>query len=141
MTERLKNARKSILVVDDSVEILTLINEILGDAYNVYLAKNVKTATNILAVNKIDLILLDLFLGDISGLDYLAVLKKKDTLKDIPVLMISSNSQLMNVSKSTRLGAKGYIVKPVNAVSLRDKIYTLFLDNIQHNAPGVPNAG
>jgi AmiR/NasT family two-component response regulator len=42
--------------------------------------------------------------------------------------MISSNSQLMNVSKATKLGAKGYIVKPINAVNLRDKIYSLFIE-------------
>lgn len=127
MANRIKIARKNILVVDDSVEILTLINEILGEAYNIYLAKNVNAATNILTTNKIDLILLDLLLGEVSGLDFLTVLKNTKALKDIPVLMISSNSQLMNVSKATRLGAVGYIVKPVNALNLRDKIYTIFL--------------
>jgi two-component system chemotaxis response regulator CheY len=66
-------------------------------------------------------------LGEVSGLDFLTVLKNTKALKDIPVLMISSNSQLMNVSKATRLGAVGYIVKPVNALNLRDKIYTIFL--------------
>jgi AmiR/NasT family two-component response regulator len=34
----------------------------------------------------------------------------------------------MNVSKATKLGAKGYIVKPINAVNLRDKIYSLFIE-------------
>jgi putative two-component system response regulator len=126
MANRIKIERKNILVVDDSVEILTLINEILGGAYNIYLAKTVNTATNILTTNKIDLILLDLLLGEMSGLDFLTVLKNTKALKDIPVLMISSNSQLMNVSKATRLGAVGYIVKPVNALNLRDKIYTIF---------------
>jgi putative two-component system response regulator len=128
MVTRTKVSRKSILVVDDSAEILTLINEILGDVYNIYLAKTVNAAANILSTNKIDLILLDLLLGEVTGLDFLAVLKNTDSLKDIPVLMISSNSQLMNVSKATKLGAKGYIVKPVNALNLRDKIYTIFLN-------------
>ncbi|MDR1148809.1 MAG: response regulator [Spirochaetaceae bacterium] len=127
MANRIKIARKNILVVDDSVEILTLVNEILGEAYDIHLAKTVNAATNILNTNKIDLILLDLLLGEVSGLDFLTILKNTKTLKDIPVLMISSNSQLMNVSKATRLGAVGYIVKPVNALNLRDKIYTILL--------------
>ncbi|MDR1256806.1 MAG: response regulator, partial [Spirochaetaceae bacterium] len=89
----------------------------------------VTAANKILSSEKVDLILLDLNLeGKISGLDFLAYLKNNDGLKNIPVLMISSNSQLMNVSKATKLGAKGYIVKPINAVSLRDKIYSIFME-------------
>jgi PleD family two-component response regulator len=129
MAERIKTLKPSILAIDDSPEILTLINEILGETYEVRLAKTVKAANTILTEKKVDLILLDLKLeGDISGLDFLNYLKSKDHLKDIPVLMISSNSQLMNVSKATKLGAKGYIVKPINAVNLRDKIYTILLE-------------
>jgi DNA-binding NtrC family response regulator len=129
MVERVKPLKPAILAIDDSPEILTLINEILGETYEVRLAKTVKAANTILNEKKADLILLDLKLeGDISGLDFLNYLKSKDHLKDIPVLMISSNSQLMNVSKATKLGAKGYIVKPINAVNLRDKIYTILLE-------------
>lgn len=129
MAERIKNVKPTILAIDDSPEILTLINEILGETYEVRLAKTVKAANTILGEKKPDLILLDLKLeGDISGLDFLSYLKSKDHLRNIPVLMISSNSQLMNVSKATKLGAKGYIVKPINAVNLRDKIYTILLE-------------
>jgi DNA-binding response OmpR family regulator len=129
MVERVRNSRQTILAIDDSPEILTLINEILGAAYDVHLAKNVIAANKILNSKKIDLILLDLNLeGSVSGLDFLSYLKSTEKLKNIPVLMISSNSQLMNVSKATKLGAKGYIVKPINAVSLRDKIYSLFIE-------------
>ncbi|MDR2344301.1 MAG: response regulator [Spirochaetaceae bacterium] len=129
MTEKFKNTKCTILAIDDSPEILTLINEILGETYNIHLAKTVKAANIILNEKKADMILLDLKLeGDISGLDFLSYLKSRDSLKDIPVLMISSNSQLMNVSKATKLGARGYIVKPINAVNLRDKIYSILLE-------------
>jgi DNA-binding response OmpR family regulator len=126
MAGKLESSKKNILVLDDAPEILTLINEILGETYNIHLAKTVNTANAILVTNKIDLILLDLLLGDTSGLDFLKILKSSSTLKNIPVLMISSNSQLVNVSKATKLGAKGYIVKPINASHLSDKIYALF---------------
>jgi twitching motility two-component system response regulator PilG len=129
MPLKTRHLKQSILAIDDSPEILTLINEILGNAYEVHLAKTVSAANMILNSRKADLVLLDLNLsGDISGLDFLAYLKSKDELKYIPVLMISSNSQLMNVSKATKLGAKGYIVKPINAVNLRDKIYSVLME-------------
>jgi DNA-binding NtrC family response regulator len=129
MTDRTKNSKQTIVAIDDSPEILTLINEILGATYDVRLAKNVTAANKILSSGETDLILLDLNLeGDISGLDFLAYLKNTEKLKSIPVLMISSNSQLMNVSKATKLGAKGYIVKPINAVNLRDKIYGILIE-------------
>jgi twitching motility two-component system response regulator PilG len=129
MTDRIKNSKETIVAVDDSPEILTLINEILGAAYDVRLAKNVAAANKILTTVKADLILLDINLeGSISGLDFLTYLKNDNNLKDIPVLIISSNSQLINVSKATKLGAKGYIVKPINAVNLRDKIYSVLIE-------------
>jgi DNA-binding response OmpR family regulator len=129
MPEKMKISKHIIVAVDDSPEILTLINEILGDAYEVHLAKSISAANMILNAKKADLILLDLHIpGEVSGLDFLAYLKNKEELKNIPVLMISSNSQLMNVSKATKLGARGYIVKPINAVNLRDKIYSVLME-------------
>jgi DNA-binding NtrC family response regulator len=129
MINELKNSKQTIVAIDDSPEILTLINEILSGAYDVRLAKSINSASKILDSVKTDLILLDLNLeGNISGLDFLSNIKNSDKLKDIPVLIISSNSQLMNVSKANKLGAKGYIVKPINAVNLRDKIYSILIE-------------
>jgi DNA-binding NtrC family response regulator len=129
MPEINRISKQTIVAVDDSPEILTLINEILGGTYEVHLAKSIAAANTILKSKRANLILLDLHMpGEVSGLDFLDYLKSNDELKDIPVLMISSNSQLMNVSKATKLGAKGYIVKPINAVNLRDKIYSVLME-------------
>jgi len=120
--------KATILAIDDSPEILVQINEILSISYNVLLAKSANAATTILSNNKIDFILLDINMPGLNGFDFLSFLKEKSEFREIPVVVISSNSQLMNVSKAVKLGALGYIVKPLNAVNLRDKIYQVFLE-------------
>jgi PleD family two-component response regulator len=120
--------KRSILAVDDMPEILISLNEILGSEYEMHMAKSAKAAISILEKLKIDMILLDMDIPVVSGLDLLEVLQAKSDYKKIPVIMVSSNSQLMNVSRAIKLGARDYVVKPVNAMNLREKIYRLFVE-------------
>jgi PleD family two-component response regulator len=119
--------RQSILAVDDMPEVLISINEILGDTYEVHLAKSARSAGKILDRTKVDLILLDMEMPELSGLEFLEALREKPEWRRIPVVMVSANSQLRNVSKAIKLGAKDYVVKPLNAILIRDKIYKILL--------------
>ncbi|GHV84325.1 hypothetical protein AGMMS50212_16650 [Spirochaetia bacterium] len=121
--------KDTILIIDDAPEILIHINEILTGNYEVRLAKSVSAARTILETVTPDLIVLDLNMPVLNGFDFLKFLRSKANLKDIPVIVISSNAQLMNVSAATALGAKAYIVKPLNAISLRDKVHNLLLES------------
>lgn len=84
------------------------------------------------------LVLLDLNLPDMSGLDILAKLKGHDTLKRTPVVVLTTTDDKVEIERCYDMGANAYITKPVNYESFADAIRQLglFLSVIQ-----VPEAG
>ncbi|HPW73233.1 MAG: response regulator [Methanothrix sp.] len=73
-----------------------------------------------------DLILLDLLLPDISGIDLLTLIKKDERLKDIPVVILTGSNEDQDIQKSYDLGASSYLVKPVSNEALMLVIERLF---------------
>ncbi|MFZ6026678.1 MAG: ATP-binding protein [Chloroflexota bacterium] len=90
--ERLAKDARHILVVDDDPELSDLFKRMIesaGDAYTVHQALQGKDALHMLHTRSIDLVLLDLFLPDISGMDVLRHIKQEPMLRAVPVIMIS----------------------------------------------------
>jgi len=71
-----------------------------------------------------DVILLDIVLPDIEGLDLLSALKKIKVLKDTPVIMVSAQGESDSISNALDLGAQDYIAKPVSLAVLNARIRT-----------------
>jgi CheY-like chemotaxis protein len=118
--------KKLILALDDVVTTLHLIRKQLEDLYDIALAKDVEVALKIISGVQIDLILLDIEMPEMSGFDLMRRLQADPKTKDIPVIIVSSHAEEENVSQAAKLGAKGFIVKPVHAKILRGKIAALF---------------
>jgi len=72
-----------------------------------------------------DLILLDINLPKMSGLEVLNIIKTTDHLKHIPVIMLSSSRTNPEINNSYNAGANGYIVKPVNLENFAESIKKL----------------
>ena len=66
-----------------------------------------------------DMILLDIELPDVSGLQILSRIRKHPKMRDIPVLMVTSRAEMEDVARGMSLGANGYLSKPVAVESLR----------------------
>ena len=66
-----------------------------------------------------DMILLDIELPDVSGLQILSRIRKHPKMRDIPVLMVTSRAEMADVARGMSLGANGYLSKPVAVESLR----------------------
>jgi CheY-like chemotaxis protein len=114
--------KKIILAIDDMSEILISINEILGDEYDVRLAKNAEAGWNLLNKEKIDLVLLDIEMPGISGVDMLRDIRHHPELNNLPVIFITSNSSKIIVHQAVSMGIEGYITKPFTADKLREKV-------------------
>jgi putative two-component system response regulator len=121
-----KEKRKIILAVDDAPEVLTSINEILGADYDLRLVKSAAAAMTLLRSEKVDLILLDIDMPVLSGFDFQDFLKHKPDAKRIPVLFVSSASNLDTIQKAKQSGAAGYITKPFTAEIIRTSIVEIF---------------
>lgn len=72
------------------------------------------------------LILLDINLPDMSGIDLLKSIKKDDNFKDIPVVILTGSNEDQDIQKSYDLGARSYLVKPISNDALLQVLKTLF---------------
>lgn len=103
---------KRVLLVED--------DPFISKAYALFIAKSgftVDAALNVLearkkmAAHKPDIILLDVIMPGINGLEFLEELNKKALVKEIPVIMVSNLSEESTIAKCKRLGAVDYLVK------------------------------
>lgn len=100
-----------ILIVDDEVEILNSLSAVLQDeGYITFSAKNGNEGLKILQEEIVNLVLLDLRLPDIDGIEVLRRIKELEP--DIAVIMISGNATIETAVESTKLGATHFIEKP-----------------------------
>jgi putative two-component system response regulator len=123
--ESLEPKRKAILTVDDIIPSLKVIGKILEDNFDVYLAKSIDTASRILKANKVDLILLDIEMPEMSGFDYMKQLRETPQYRDIPVIFVTSHATKEFIAQAMNSGAKDFIVKPVAPNILIEKINTI----------------
>lgn len=105
-----------ILIVDDSKTMLRLIEKILKEiGYDdLVQCESAKDALDILKKEKFDLVLLDWHMPEMNGFELLQILKSNTDLKSIPVIMLTVEDNINNVSRAIENGAEGYILKPVN---------------------------
>ena len=104
--------KKIILAVDDMAVSLTTIRTILQHEYDVRLAKSASLALEMLKQIHIDLILLDIEMPEISGLEFVGILKKSPELRHVPVIFVTSHANPQFIDQAMAFEAEGYIVKP-----------------------------
>ena len=114
--------KKSILVIDDDITALTVLRKILEQNFDVSLAKSVEMAWSVLNNTVVDLILLDIEMPNISGFEFMGYLRENVSFCYIPVIFVSSHGQTDVIMKARGAGAKQFIVKPVSADVVLDKV-------------------
>jgi CheY-like chemotaxis protein/Mn-dependent DtxR family transcriptional regulator len=116
-------AQKTILVVDDSIVIRKMVEIALeNENYSVVSVATGKEAFSFLDGKDPDLVILDIMLPDVNGLDILKVIKTK---KNIPVVMLSAKDTPKETAKAKELGANDFIPKPFRDEELINKIHEL----------------
>lgn len=111
----MKNEQGSLLIVDDIEANRDLLSRRLEDrGYRVTLAENGKQALELLAQREFDLVLLDIEMPEMSGLEVLEVLRKTRAPIELPVIMVTARHQSSDIVKALNLGANDYVTKPVD---------------------------
>lgn len=114
---------KSILVIEDHESIRKLLGSLLSKNYKVTTKKDgLDGMVWLNRGNKPDLILLDLEMPRLNGIDFLTNIKNSGFFHDIPVVVLSGNEIEAEVDFCFKMGAKDYIKKPFNPLTLRRKI-------------------
>jgi DNA-binding response OmpR family regulator len=108
-----------VLVIEDEDHIWKIIQyKLKNENHEPVWAKDGLKAMQILEEMKPDLIISDIMVPYLDGLQILKEIKKKDELKDIPVIMLTSKSQEKDVITGLELGAQDYITKPFSPTEL-----------------------
>ena len=113
--------RASVLVVDDSstmrMSLIRALNELGFD--NIKEAKNGRQALELVLKESFDLMLLDMEMPEINGMEVLLALKNNPQLGGLPVIVISGADQIENAVRCIEAGAEDYLPKPFNPTLLR----------------------
>ena len=114
---------KKILLVDDSSTILTLERMILmKHGYQLSTASNGEEAVQKAQSEKPDLILMDVVMPRMNGLDAVRTLHQTESTAAIPVIMVTTRGEAQNVETAFEWGCTDYVTKPINGLDLVTKI-------------------
>jgi len=88
-------------------------------------AENGKKAMQLLETNKVDLVFLDWNMPEMDGMEFLKKVRTMPDYKDIPIIMVTSESAKYNVVEALQNGATDYIVKPVSEKVFKEKLWEI----------------
>ena len=111
---------KTVLAVDDEHSVREAYRLILSDKYRVLPAEDGPTALKILGETHIDLVLLDMVMPSMSGMEVLDEIAKID--RDIPVIMVTAVKSVSSAVDAIKRGAREYVIKPFDVDELSLKV-------------------
>jgi two-component system chemotaxis response regulator CheY len=119
-----------ILIVDDSAAIRKILQRVIRQAEipigNVIEAGDGKEALEVLKTNTVGLILSDINMPNMDGIEMLRNIKANDAWKSVPVVMVSTEGSQAKVLEAVQLGAAAYVRKPFNIEQIKEKLVPLF---------------
>ena len=120
------DTKKTIIVVDDNPDIITIVRTILeGKGFTVMSAYSGAELLTLLEEQKPDLIVLDIMMPQMDGLEVLTRLKGAADTSSIPVILLTAKVQYEDVLGGYKLGADYYITKPFTSTQLINGINLL----------------
>ena len=119
-----KNASK-ILVVEDNEELLALMLQVLSKNYHVFTAKNGKQAMNIIMKEKLDLVVSDVMMPIMDGIELTKQLKSDKRFWQLPVILLTAKNKEEDKTEAYAVGADAYITKPFKFDELEVRINAL----------------
>jgi two-component system chemotaxis response regulator CheY len=112
------------LIVDDFSTMRRIVRGLLKEIgyINAEEAEDGAVALKMLRNDKFDFVVSDINMPNMNGFDLLAAIKKEDSLKHLPVLMVTAEARKEDIVRAAQEGAAGYIVKPFTKATLEEKV-------------------
>jgi two-component system, chemotaxis family, chemotaxis protein CheY len=116
----------NVLIVDDSAAIRKILVRVLSQTdlpiKNLHEANDGSEALKILEENEISLVLSDINMPNVDGLQLLTQIRATPKWKQLSVVMITTEGSQAKVMEAVQLGAKGYVRKPFTAEQIKEKV-------------------
>lgn len=126
--QKIKKMKPSILIADDNEEIVEFLTDDLSGKYTVFKASNGKEAIDILNTETIQLVISDIMMPVMDGLELCKIIKSSFHLSHIPVIMLTVKNTLQSKIEGLESGADAYIEKPFSPEHLNVQIANLLIN-------------
>ena len=129
----MNNAKKKILIVDDSELNRSLLSDMLSDSFEIVEAENGMEAMTILHEQELEicLMLLDIVMPVMDGFEVLAMMNKKGWIKNIPVIMTSAETSSSYIDRAYDLGAVDYISRPFDERTVKHRVTSNYMLSVK----------
>lgn len=117
-----KKTVPTILSIDDSPVIQTMIKRALSDRYQVLLASNAADGLSLLNNNNVALLLLDVSMPDVDGLELCRQVRSMSQFCNLPIVMLTARDRFVDKAKGQIAGANQYLIKPFDAENLHQVV-------------------
>ena len=123
-----------VLVVDDSPTVLSLLAMGLGQkGYKVFIAENGADALRVMAEIQVDMVLTDMNMPEMDGLALVGRIRGEKKLADLPVIMLSSESERHDFEMGARAGVDLYLTKPIQIEKLDEELRAVLKKKTEAN--------
>jgi CheY-like chemotaxis protein len=114
---------KTVLIVEDEADAAELFAEMMRvSGFRVLKTTSSKPALSLLATEKPDIVILDIMMPEVSGLDILRQMRQEPALAEIPVVVVSAKSMPADIRIGMEAGASTYLTKPVGFLELKEAV-------------------
>lgn len=125
LDKHIKEHKKKVLIVEDNADIRNYIRSILGPNYSIEEAENGIAGLELAALNEFDLIISDLMMPEMDGIEMCKRLKASIETDHIPIILLTAKSDIENRIEGLSIGADSYITKPFHPQHLTIRVTKL----------------
>jgi len=114
---------KTVLIIEDEEDAAELFAEMMRvSGFRVLKTSKSTPALSMMTAEKPDVVLLDIMMPEISGLDILRQMRRDPVLANIPVIVVTAKSMPTDIKNSMEAGASTYLTKPVGYLELKEAV-------------------
>jgi len=116
------NKKSRVLIVDDEPGNIKILSNVLSQDYALSVATNGRQALEVARVQQPDIVLLDMIMPEMDGIEVCETLKASDSTREIPVIFVTSMSDTANEERGFDAGAVDYISKPISPPIVKARV-------------------
>ena len=120
-----KESKPTILFIDDNDDLREIVHQIMHRKYNIITSENAQKGFEIIKNNPIDIIICDIMMPEINGLEFCRKIKEEPQHNHIPIIILTAKNTASDQTDSYKAGAESYIAKPFEIKTLQARIENL----------------